>query len=102
MASSKNPFLNRPNSSYIPLADRPIVVRTRSVPFSGNQNKIAAYLLYKPNTLREHIDRGLIYPTPAFLTKLLNDKLRKQLFTRITTIGDIRITTNSDIRVAAT
>jgi hypothetical protein len=102
MASAGNPFLNRPSGSYLPLRDKPIVVTTRNITSGGRANKLEYYLLTKPNTIPERADKGLLYPTPNFLRNEILKKLRKQAFTRITVTGDIRITTNSDIRVAQT
>ena len=94
-------FLNRPSSSYIPLACKQPVITMREMKFSGNANKQFMFFLFKPNTLREHATLDLIYPHPQWLVRDIESKLSVLSFLRITVGGNTRITVSGDDRVTA-
>ena len=99
--AGQNPFLNRPNSSYIPLGSRPVVISTREIRNTGRANKQEFFLLTRPWTIREKATIDLLYPTPDFVRNALNDKKRILSFTRITVGGNTRITVSGEERVTA-
>jgi len=92
-------FLNRPSSSYIPLACKQPVITVREITQGGNANKQEVFFLFKPNTLREHATLDLIYPHPQWLVRDIESQLAVTSFVRITVSGDTRITVSGDTRV---
>jgi hypothetical protein len=92
-------FLNRPNSSYLPLRDKFPIATTRLIGKTGRQNKQEFFFLTKPHTIREKATIDLIFPTPSWLQADLDGKFKKQIFTRITVTGDTRIIDGGLIRI---
>ena len=101
MTGHENQFLNRPRNSYIPLANKPLIVTTRDITGTGAANKQQMFFLFKPNTMRERATVDLLYPTPNWLRNEIYGKLAKTTFTRITDIGDTRIIDTGLIRITS-
>ena len=89
-------FLNRPKTSYRPLACKPIVVTTRELTGHGLANRLDLFFITKPNTIREHATVDLLYPTPNWLNNIIHPVTR---FVRETQNGHIRVTKGGHTRV---
>ncbi len=96
MTNICNTFLNRPKNSYRPLACKPIVVTTRELTGTGAQNKQELFFLTKPNTIREHATIDLLYTAPSYVVQA---QLALTIFTRATSQGERRITSDGKTRV---
>jgi len=92
-------FLNRPRSSYTPLACKQPVITMREMTKGGDANKQEFFFLTKPNTIRERATLDLIYPHPQWLVREIEGKDIVLVFERVTTGGETRVIDGGLIRV---
>lgn len=69
-----NNFINRPANSYRPLACKPIVVTSKEIPFTGQQNREFYFFLTKANTIRESATLDLLFPHPEWLKRAVQNQ----------------------------
>lgn len=91
-------FLNLSNDSYKPLACKPLTVVTEEIGGRGLENKFNYFFLAKSGTIKEHATLDVILPIPAFIRNARNSP---SLVKRITTMNQLRITTDGKERVTA-